>query len=79
MTATLPNFCIDSSKSITDTNQPHFVVIQGTNNLLNCASRITIGCEDWYLDRTDRDYNDFLFSISSRFFGELGINDDDIN
>jgi len=70
-----PNFCIDPSKSLYDTNQSHFIILKGKNNMYGFNSHITICCEDWHMASTDKDYNDFIFSISSKYISDIFIND----
>ncbi len=70
-----PNFCITPSQSSYDVNQSHFIVCQGTNNNNGICSRITVACEDWHMSITDRDYNDFIFSICDKGLSESLMND----
>jgi len=73
------NYCIDSSKSLYDTDKAHFINSQGINANFGIYSRISIASEDWTSVITDNDYNDLLFSVSSRFVSDLNINDTSIN
>ena len=75
ITNTTPNFCIDSSKSVTDTNTAHFINLQGYNSNYGVLTRLVIGIEDWYSSLTDNDFNDILLAVSSKFYSELQIND----
>lgn len=74
-----PNFCIKPSQSLYDVNESHFINIKGLNSVYGYYTRIAIGSEDWHMATTDRDYNDFSFSISSRFNSELNINENIIS
>lgn len=74
-----PNFCINPSKSLYDINKSHFINIKGSNTFYGYFTRITFGSEDWHIENTDKDYNDFSFSISSRFNSELNVNENIIS
>lgn len=73
------NYCIDSSKSLYDTNTAHFINSQGINVHSGILSRVSIASEDWKSAITDNDYNDLLFSVSSRFVSDSNINDTSIS
>ena len=72
---TLPNFCIDPSKSVSDTGTSHFIHSQGWCSHYGIMARVVIVAEDWYTTNTDNDYNDVLLSVSSRYISDLQIND----
>lgn len=81
----VPNFCINPSVSNYDMLQSHFIVSQCINSVYGIATRMTITMEDWifnlvdsYTDLADRDYNDFIFSIGTRFINESMTNDTNI-
>ena len=74
-----PNFCMTPSESQHDTNQSHFIICQGTNSVNGIYSRITIASEDWFMSSTDRDYNDFLFSICDRGLDASLLNDTNVS
>jgi hypothetical protein len=72
-------YCMDPSKSIKDVGKSHFINIQGVNTTYGIPTRVTVGIEDYTLAQTDRDYNDLLFSISSKNISESHMNDNIIN
>ena len=73
------NFCIDPSKSLYDVNEAHFIISCGINTSMGIFSRISIACEDWSMNITDKDYNDLSFSISSRYLDDNQINDSSVS
>jgi hypothetical protein len=73
------NYCINSSKSLYDVDESHFIISCGINTTFGIFSRITFGCEDWEMSTTDRDYNDLKFSIASKAISESLTNDTSIS
>lgn len=73
------NYCIDPSKSYNDVNNSHFIVMQGKNIGMNMFSHLIIGCEDNIFNYSDRDYNDVILSLSSRFLSDTQLNDTSLN
>ena len=73
-----PNFCITDSQSQYDANEAHFIICQGTNTFNGIYSRVTIATEDWHMSTTDKDYNDFTFSLCSRTFASGCMNDTNV-
>lgn len=61
--------------STIDKNKSHSINLQATNTIDNINTKIIIGWEDWALPKSDLDYNDIILSISSVFFDENNIND----
>ncbi len=85
-TLNTPNYCIDPIKSDFDTTQSHFIISQCYNSKSGLATRITIAMEDWIFNETeqydstaDRDYNDFIISISSPMISDIMTNDTDLS
>lgn len=69
------NYCIKPSESQYDKNISHFINSQGINSLNGIMTRLVIACEDWTMNITDKDYNDLIFSVGSRYISENLMND----
>lgn len=72
-------FCINPSYSNKDVNQSHTVNIQGKNSEISIKSRVVYAFEDWYMNKTDRDYNDIVLSVSSVYIDSLNTNDSSLS
>jgi len=68
-------FCVKPSLSTLDPGDSHFVVIQGYNSLRGIKSNLVLAMEDDRLSQCDKDYNDFVIGLSSKYISTSKIND----
>jgi hypothetical protein len=73
------SFCINPTESSNDTGSSHFIIMQGKNVGMNIFSHIVIGMEDNIFSNSDKDYNDFTFSIGSRYITDTQLNDTNLS
>jgi hypothetical protein len=74
-------YSINPSKSNADVNIKHMISSNGYNSTTGYMTRVNICFEDLPIgnNKSDRDYNDVVLSVSSVFFDENNINDNPIN
>jgi len=75
----LDYFCINPNYSNVDVGLSHCVNIQAYNEPNGLQNRICVAFEDWFMAKTDRDYNDVVLAIQDAFLDTDNINDSSIS
>ena len=63
----------------TDSSTNHTIIVKGKDHINNKNIRICVAFEDWYMDKTDKDYYDVGLIITDTLNDELNINDTNLS